>query len=57
MLETLSVTTLIPGNKVEEEVLVGEREADGDPVRGGGRHRHLHHRRRRLRRVGGRDIL
>ena len=57
MLETLSVTTLIPGNKVEEEVLVGEREADGDPVRGGGRHRRHHRRRRLLRRVGGRDSL
>ena len=57
MLETLSVTALIPGNKVEEKVLVGEREADGDPVRGGGRHRRHHRRRRLLRRVGGRDIL
>ena len=56
MLETLSVTALIPGNEVEE-VLLGEREADGDPVRGGGRHRRHHRRRRLLRRVGGRDIL
>ena len=51
------MTALLPGNGAEEEGLVGEREADGDPVRGGGRHRHLHRRRRRLRRVGGRDIL
>ena len=57
MLETLSVTALIPGNEVEEGVLLGEREPDGDPVRGGGRHRRHHRRRRLLRRVGGRDIL